>query len=152
MVGWVSQLRVRRLPVAVALCVLLFLANEARVFGNGDPASHVLPSKEVFVPFDPSLCSYDGRRLDALTEVTARKGYPIKVAIIPDWGGGRHSLQAVRTPLRVCADAFPGATAGTFPARGPAAGLPPARTDAGNRGTQQSERRGGGGVEGVSDC
>lgn len=84
MVGCVTQLRkVRRLPVAVALCVLLFLANEARVFGNGDPASHVLPSKEVFVPFDPSLCSDDGRRLDALTEVTARKGYPIKVAIIP---------------------------------------------------------------------
>jgi hypothetical protein len=73
----------RRLPALFALCALLFVVTEARVLANGDPASHVLPSKEVFVPFDPSLCSADGRRLDSLTEATARKGYPIKVAIIP---------------------------------------------------------------------
>jgi hypothetical protein len=59
------------------------VAVGTRALANGDPASHVLPSKEVFVPFDPSLCSKDGRRLDALTEATRRKRYPIKVAIIP---------------------------------------------------------------------
>jgi hypothetical protein len=64
------------LPATIAVC-----ASDA--FANGDPASHVLPSKEVFVPFDPSLCSADGRRLDSLTEATRKKGYPIKVAIIP---------------------------------------------------------------------
>lgn len=73
----------RRLPALFALCVLLFVAIGDRAFANGDPASHVLPSREVFVPFDPSLCSADGRRLDSLTEATRRRGYPIKVAVIP---------------------------------------------------------------------
>jgi hypothetical protein len=69
---------------AVPLCgVVVFAGGGPRALANGDPASHVLPSREVFVPFDPSLCSPAGRRLDALTEATKSAGYPIKVAVIP---------------------------------------------------------------------
>jgi hypothetical protein len=67
---------------AAALALILVAAEEGAL-ANGDPASHVLPSREVFVPFDPSLCSAAGRRLDALTEATRKAGYPIKVAVIP---------------------------------------------------------------------
>lgn len=73
----------RRLLTAFALLALTFVGSEGEVLANGDPASHVLPSREVFVPFDPSLCSAAGRRLDALTEETRKAGYPIKVAVIP---------------------------------------------------------------------
>jgi hypothetical protein len=64
------------------LLALALPALPADATANGDPASHVLPSKEVFVPFDPSLCSVAGRHLDALTEATRDAGYPIKVAVI----------------------------------------------------------------------
>jgi hypothetical protein len=72
-----------RLLTAFALIAATFIAGEADVLANGDPASHVLPSREVFVPFDRSLCSPAGRRLDALTDATREAGYPIKVAVIP---------------------------------------------------------------------
>jgi hypothetical protein len=63
--------------------VLTVLATPADAVANGDHASHVLNSVDAFIPFDPSLCSDAGRRLDALTEATAEAGYPIKVAVIP---------------------------------------------------------------------
>jgi hypothetical protein len=72
----------RRMLTGVTLA-LIFVAGEEGARANGDPASHVLPSREVFVPFDPSLCSAAGRRLDALTEAMRKAGYPIKVAVIP---------------------------------------------------------------------
>jgi hypothetical protein len=73
----------RRLLTALALIAVTIVAGQADVLANGDPASHVLPSREVFIPSDPSLCSLAGRRLDALTEATRRAGYPIKVGVIP---------------------------------------------------------------------
>jgi hypothetical protein len=72
----------RRLLAALALAATI-VAGSSQALANGDPASHILPSKEVFVPFDPSLCSLDGRRLDSLTETSAQSGYPIKVAVVP---------------------------------------------------------------------
>jgi hypothetical protein len=74
---------VRRFLIVLSLLPPLLIAGEAEVIANGDPASHVLPAREVFIPFDPSLCSPAGRSLDALTERTRRAGYPIKVAVIP---------------------------------------------------------------------
>jgi hypothetical protein len=66
-----------------AMLAVSFAASDIEALANGDPASHVLRAREVFIPFDPSLCSPAGRRLDALTERTRRAGYPIKVAVIP---------------------------------------------------------------------
>jgi hypothetical protein len=65
------------------LTACMFAGISTQALANGDPASHVLPSREVFVPLDPSLCSDAGRRIDALTEATRKAGYPIKVAVIP---------------------------------------------------------------------
>lgn len=70
-----------RKPLIAFALLLAVVSVEA--FANGDPASHVLPSRDVFLPSDRAVCSAAGRRLEALTEASRKVGYPIKVAVIP---------------------------------------------------------------------
>lgn len=49
---------------------------------DGDPASDVLVSQNVFVPWDASATATDQARLEAVLTAAARAGFPIRVALI----------------------------------------------------------------------
>jgi hypothetical protein len=74
-------MRMRSLLTVLALG-LMFAVSGADALANGDPASHVLPTRDIFLPSQPLLCSPAARRLDAMTEATREAGYPVKVAVI----------------------------------------------------------------------
>jgi hypothetical protein len=59
------------------------LAAGEKAFANGDPASDVLPAREIFLPNDPELCSPAARRLAGVVEGAREARYLIKVAVIP---------------------------------------------------------------------
>jgi hypothetical protein len=79
----VSMSRTNRWMVVLAVLTCALVTSETEAFANGDPASHVLPAQDLFLPSDALLCSAAVRRLTALTEATKKAGYPIKVAVIP---------------------------------------------------------------------
>jgi hypothetical protein len=68
--------------IAAALLVTALASSAGIAFANGDPASHVLPTEEVFLTSDPYLCSVPARRLSALTDATKDAGLLVKVALI----------------------------------------------------------------------
>lgn len=49
---------------------------------DGDPASDVLVSQNVFLPWDAGASTSEQARLEALLQAGARSGYPIRVAVI----------------------------------------------------------------------
>jgi hypothetical protein len=67
-----------RLPLAATGVV-----SSPASIANGDPASHVVLTGDVFLPSEPVVCSVAGRRLEAMTEATRKAGYPVKVVVIP---------------------------------------------------------------------
>ena len=73
------------LPRALALLVILalasgFFAESARA--DGDPASDVLSTQQLFLPQDAGVPTAQQVQLAALLQETASDGYPIRVALI----------------------------------------------------------------------
>jgi hypothetical protein len=69
----------RRLALLLALGACVF---PAVAHANGDPASDVLPSSNVYLSVTDPKSSGSGRDLLALTTDAAKQKYPIKVAVI----------------------------------------------------------------------
>lgn len=78
--------RVRVWPALVLVCVLIAGAGAAsRLAGvaraDGDPASDVLVTQDVFLPYS-GVSDVLERRLFSLTAAADRAGYPVKIALI----------------------------------------------------------------------
>jgi hypothetical protein len=62
----------------------------ASALADIDPASDILPVQNVFLPYQPKVCSQLSDALRNLTKTGAKAGYPVKVAVIgkpADLGG-----------------------------------------------------------------
>lgn len=78
-----------RKAVAAALCAAL-LAAPVTAQADSDPASDILPTQDVFLPYTPKVSSGLKAKLEGATKAARKAGYPIKVAIIAsavDLGG-----------------------------------------------------------------
>ena len=64
------------------LAGVLALALAAGARADGDPASDYLLSQKVFLPYDAPISATLSEQLTALATDAARKGYPIRVALI----------------------------------------------------------------------
>jgi hypothetical protein len=73
-----------RLIVLVAACALLVFPAAANA--DGDPASDVLLSQDVFFPYAPKTASRLRDALTGLLQRTRTSGYPMKVALIESPG------------------------------------------------------------------
>lgn len=78
----------RRL-VAIAALAALLAAPAARA--DGDPASDVLYTQKLFIPFQAPISTTVASQLDLLIAAANRAGYPLKVALI----GNAYDLGAV---------------------------------------------------------
>lgn len=70
----------RLLPAAL-ICALLLVAAPA-VRADGDPASDVLLLQNVYLPYQPAVSPSLGHAITTLLSESAKRGYPLKVAII----------------------------------------------------------------------
>jgi hypothetical protein len=68
------------LGLLVIASALVTSAGLARA--DGDPASDVLVSKAVFVPWNAVSTAGEQARLEAVLAAATRRGYPIRVALI----------------------------------------------------------------------
>lgn len=68
--------------IAPLLAVLAVAVAAPAAHANGDPASDVLPFKNVFLSSQEPTSASSGRELLALTAESARKKLPIRVAVI----------------------------------------------------------------------
>lgn len=66
--------------ILAVLCLALFLPAVASA--DGDPASDYLLAQNVYYPFSPAVSRSLQRALNAETATAARRGFPIKVAVI----------------------------------------------------------------------
>ena len=71
----------RRL-LALALAAALASVVAATACADGDPASDVLLSDNVFLSYNSPYGSKEGRALEALTKEAKQQGFPIRVAVI----------------------------------------------------------------------
>ena len=71
----------RRL-LALALAAALAGTAAAAARADGDPASDVLLSDNVFLSYQSPYGSKEGRALEALTKEAKQQGFPIRVAVI----------------------------------------------------------------------
>ena len=71
-----------RVALLTALVALLLAALPAGAIADGDPASDVLLSQQVFVPWDARASAAQATRLEAVVAAAARAGYPARVALI----------------------------------------------------------------------
>jgi protein SCO1/2 len=77
-------LRRRSIGTALsALVVALGIACPATALADGDPASDVLVTQNVFVPVDAGLSNAQRARLTGLLDASERARFPIRVAIVP---------------------------------------------------------------------
>jgi hypothetical protein len=72
---------VRRLA-ALALAAVVAAATAAGARADGDPASDVLLSDNVFISYQSPYGSKEGRTLEALAREAKQAGFPLKVAVI----------------------------------------------------------------------
>jgi hypothetical protein len=72
---------VRQRTLLVVVAAALLAAPAARA--NGDPASDVLLTQQVFFPFDATLPESDREALAKTVEAANERGYKIRVALIP---------------------------------------------------------------------
>jgi len=73
----------RGLSIAVACLALAALALGAgSARADGDPASDVLASRQVFVPSDAGGSAAEAAQLAALAAEARRAGFPVKVAVV----------------------------------------------------------------------
>ena len=75
-----SARRLAVLGLLVIASVVVTLGGMARA--DGDPASDVLVSQNVYVPWDASAAAADQAQLEAVLSAAARSGLPIRVALI----------------------------------------------------------------------
>jgi hypothetical protein len=69
--------------LVIALVALLVLAAAAPLArADGDPASDVLAVQKLFLPADAGIPARQQLQLEALLNESARKGYPLRVAIV----------------------------------------------------------------------
>jgi hypothetical protein len=77
-------------PLLVLVLVAALAVPLERAMADVDPASDVLLLQNVFLPYQPKVCSELGKQLRSLTAKTKQAGYPLKVAVIgskQDLGG-----------------------------------------------------------------
>lgn len=75
--------RALAVSIAIATTALVLLgAAVPRAYADGDPASDVLASQRLFLPTDADVPIREQLQLSALLNESARKGYPLRVAII----------------------------------------------------------------------
>ena len=70
----------RAAALALAVAAALGAASAARA--DGDPASDYLLGQQVFLPFGVNISPPLAEQLTALTSDAAKRGYPIRVAVI----------------------------------------------------------------------
>ena len=71
-----------RLAVALSVATVLALSASAVARADGDPASDVLYTQWVFLPFESPVPKEESNRLQQVVQSARSAGYPIKVAII----------------------------------------------------------------------
>jgi hypothetical protein len=88
--------RVRVFSGLLAALAAAALASAPAARADGDPASDILLSQDVFFPYSPPTSQGVGQALVELTKRTRQAGWPIKVAIIatPQDLGAASSLYA----------------------------------------------------------
>ena len=67
---------------AAALSCLLLIGALSVAYADIDPASDVLLTQDVFVPYQPEVCSEVKGALREATRRSRAAGYPLKVALI----------------------------------------------------------------------
>jgi hypothetical protein len=79
-----------RKSLLMAVLVAALAASVELAVADVDPASDVLLLQNVYLPYQPKVCSELGKQLRSLTAKTKGAGYPLKVAVIgskQDLGG-----------------------------------------------------------------
>jgi hypothetical protein len=79
-----------RAGLAAAAVAAVAAILPAASFADSDPASDILPTQNVFLPYQPKVSPALARDLTGVTAAAAKAGYPIKVAIVAtsaDLGG-----------------------------------------------------------------
>ena len=71
-----------RAAAAAGVAALAALALVPTALADGDPASDVLYTQSVFLPFESPVPKPVSQRLDDVVQRSRAKGYPIKVAVI----------------------------------------------------------------------
>ena len=71
-----------RVALLTAIVVLALALVPAIAGADGDPASDVLLSQRVFVPWDGGASARQTARLEAVVAAAGRAGYPVRVALI----------------------------------------------------------------------
>jgi hypothetical protein len=66
----------------MAIVALLFALVPGVARADGDPASDVLVSQSLFLPWDGGASAQKQAQLDGVLQAAARGGYPIRVALI----------------------------------------------------------------------
>lgn len=77
-----TRSRDRRLATLTALAALTLALVPAIARADGDPASDVLLSQQVFIPWDDDASAVETARLQAVVGAANRAGYPTRVAVI----------------------------------------------------------------------
>jgi hypothetical protein len=78
-----SSLRLASCPALVTAVVALAVAWGApAALADGDPASDVLAQQSLFLPQDAGLPVTEQAQLAGLLQAAARRGYPIRVALV----------------------------------------------------------------------
>ena len=84
--------RLRRcLAGAGVVCAIALGGSMSTARADGDPASDVLYSSDVFLPYEAPIPSATKRQLVAAVKAARQAGYPIKVAVI----GSQYDLGSV---------------------------------------------------------
>jgi hypothetical protein len=74
--------RARRATIAAILLVAAAAWSTPAALADGDPASDVLAQQSLFLPQDTGIPPAQQTQLTALIQAAARRGYPIRVALI----------------------------------------------------------------------
>ena len=82
------------------LTVVALLALAPAAWADGDPASDVLPSQDVFYPYAPPTSTRLRNALDEVLKKAATAGYPMKVALIESAGDLGSYPQLFNQPQR----------------------------------------------------
>lgn len=76
----------RRTTALVWLVAAIVAPVPTAALADGDPASDVLISQDVYVPYFPAPSKAEARKLSRLLAQVRRDGYPMKVALIQTTG------------------------------------------------------------------
>src|SRR3954449_7771249 len=95
-VGSLALMPRRLAPIVLALV----LASTAPAFGDGDPASDVLPSQDAYYPYQPPVSKDLVTALNAELKQVRKGGYPMKVALIETAGDLGSLSQLFNDPQR----------------------------------------------------